>query len=49
MPYCGANPVADMWSERALRLLARSLRAAVADGGNLEARTDMSFASLLGG
>ncbi|MDN5744108.1 MAG: iron-containing alcohol dehydrogenase, partial [Nocardioidaceae bacterium] len=29
VPYCGANPVADLWSERALGLLAGSLRAAV--------------------
>ena len=49
VPYCGANPVADMWSERALRLLARSLRAAVADGGNLPARTDMALAATFAG
>ena len=32
VPYCGANPVADMWSERALTLLASSFRRAVAHG-----------------
>ena len=29
VPYCGSNPVADLWSERALGLLAASFRAAV--------------------
>ena len=34
VPYCGANPIADMWSERALSLLAGSFRAAVKDAGS---------------
>src|SRR6476646_5945030 len=38
VPYCGANPVADLWSERALTLLAGVFRAAVADGDDLVAR-----------
>lgn len=49
VPYCGANPVADMWAERALGLLARSLRAAVADGTDLAARTDMAMAATFAG
>jgi alcohol dehydrogenase class IV len=49
VPYCGANPVADMWAETALRLLARSLRAAVADGGDLQARTDLAMAATVAG
>jgi alcohol dehydrogenase class IV len=49
VPYCGANPVADMWSERALALLARSFRTAVADGANLQARTDMALAATFAG
>jgi len=49
VPYCGANPVADMWSERALRLLARAFRAAVADGADLAARTDMALAATFAG
>ncbi|MFL6114209.1 MAG: hydroxyacid-oxoacid transhydrogenase, partial [Catenulispora sp.] len=49
VPYCGANPVADMWSEKALQLLARSLRAAVADGDDLAARTDMALAATFAG
>ena len=27
VPYCGANPIADMWSEKAMSLLAESLPA----------------------
>jgi alcohol dehydrogenase class IV len=49
VPYCGANPVADMWSEHALGLLARSFRAAVADGDDLAARTDMAMAATFAG
>jgi hydroxyacid-oxoacid transhydrogenase len=49
VPYCGANPVADMWSEHALALLARSFRAAVADGDDLAARTDMAMAATFAG
>jgi alcohol dehydrogenase class IV len=49
VPYCGANPVADMWSEQALRLLARSFRTAVADGDDLAARTDMALAATFAG
>ncbi|GAA5184561.1 hydroxyacid-oxoacid transhydrogenase [Rugosimonospora acidiphila] len=49
VPYCGANPVADMWAERALRLLARSLRTAVLDGSDVGARTDMAMAATFAG
>jgi alcohol dehydrogenase class IV len=49
VPYCGANPVADMWAERALRLLAGSLRAAVHDGRDVRARTDMAMAATFAG
>lgn len=44
-----ANPMTDLYCEDGLRRVARSLRAAFGDGGNLEARTDMAWASLLGG
>ena len=33
VPYCGANPISDMWSEKAMGLLAGSFRKAVRDGG----------------
>jgi hydroxyacid-oxoacid transhydrogenase len=49
VPYCGANPVADMWSERALTLVARSFRTAVRDGENIEARTEMALAATFAG
>ena len=29
VPYCGANPIADLWSEKALTLLAGAFRSAV--------------------
>ena len=49
VPYCGANPISDMWSERALQLLSRSFRTAVRNGEDLEARTDMSMAATFAG
>jgi hydroxyacid-oxoacid transhydrogenase len=41
--------VIDMWSERALHLLSRSFRRAVADGGDAAARTDMALAATFAG
>ncbi|MCW2830203.1 MAG: alcohol dehydrogenase, partial [Aeromicrobium sp.] len=35
VPYCGANPIADMWSEKALSLMATSFRTAVRVGADL--------------
>jgi hydroxyacid-oxoacid transhydrogenase len=49
VPYCGSNPVSDMWSEKALQLLAGSFRTAVRDGGDLQARTDMAVAATFAG
>jgi hydroxyacid-oxoacid transhydrogenase len=49
VPYCGANPVADMWSERALTLVARSFRTAVHDGDDAAARGDMALAATFAG
>jgi hydroxyacid-oxoacid transhydrogenase len=49
VPYCGANPISDLWSEQALRLLAGSLRAAVRDGDDLEARGRMALAATMAG
>jgi hydroxyacid-oxoacid transhydrogenase len=49
VPYCGANPVSDMWSEKALGLLAGSFRKAVRDGGDHEARADMAIAATFAG
>ena len=49
VPYCGANPVADMWSERAMGLLASSFRRAVADGNDVPAREEMAMAATFAG
>jgi hydroxyacid-oxoacid transhydrogenase len=47
--YCGSNPIADAWAERALTLLAGSFRQAVLGGGDLTARTDMMLAATFAG
>jgi alcohol dehydrogenase class IV len=44
-----ANPMTDVYCEEGIRCVARSLRTAYIDGSNLAARTDMAWASLLGG
>lgn len=49
VPYCGANPVSDLWAEKALGLLARSFRTAVAHGENRAAREDMALAATMAG
>lgn len=49
VPYCGANPIADLWSERALTLLAGVFRQAVADGDDLAAREQMAMAATFAG
>ncbi len=48
-PYQGSNPFSDPFCERAIVLVGRSLRTAVSDGGNLEARTQMALASTIAG
>ena len=50
-PYVSnrANPMTDLYCVAGLRLAASALRRAWRDGHDLAARTDMSFASLLGG
>ncbi len=45
----GANPVSDRLCEESARRIAGSLRTAVSDGANLEAREDMALGSLLAG
>ena len=49
VPYCGANPIADMWSEKAMSLLAGSFRTAVRDGGDAAAREQMALAATFAG
>jgi hydroxyacid-oxoacid transhydrogenase len=49
VPYCGANPIADMWAEKSLRLLAESFRHAVRDGQDHQARINMALAATFAG
>jgi alcohol dehydrogenase class IV len=49
VPYCGANPIADMWAEKAMTLLAGVFRDAVRDGGDLAAREQMAMAATFAG
>jgi 1,3-propanediol dehydrogenase len=44
-----ANPITDACAIQAIKLIAGSLRQAVANGENLKAREDMAYASLLAG
>lgn len=48
-PYQGANPVADVWSQKALEYGGRFLRRAVADGDDVEARGAMMLAASMAG
>lgn len=49
VPYCGANPIADLWAERAMTLLAGAFRAAVRDGSDRTARERMAQAATFAG
>ena len=49
VPYCGSNPISDMWSERAMSLLAKAFRTAVRDGSDEAARGDMALAATFAG
>jgi hydroxyacid-oxoacid transhydrogenase len=48
-PYQGSNPVADLWSARALEYGGRYLRRAVDDAEDVEARGAMMLAATLAG
>ncbi|MGW4483934.1 hydroxyacid-oxoacid transhydrogenase [Amycolatopsis sp. NPDC004368] len=49
VPYCGANPLADMFAEKSLSLLSWALPAAVRDGSDLAAREAMALAATFAG
>ena len=49
VPYCGANPLSDLFAEKALSLLGIALRAAVLDGDDQQARSDMALAATFAG
>src|SRR4051812_35414104 len=48
-PYQGSNPVADVWSAKALEYGGRFLRRAVADSDDVEARGHMMLAASMAG
>jgi hydroxyacid-oxoacid transhydrogenase len=48
-PYQGSNPVADVWSAKALEYGGRYLRRAVADSDDIEARGYMMLAATMAG
>ena len=49
VPYCGANPIADMWCEKAMSLLATSFRTSVHHGDDEAAREQMALAATFAG
>ena len=49
VPYCGSNPIADMFCEKAVGLLSRSFRAAYRNGNDEQARSDMALAATFAG
>lgn len=49
VPYCGSNPISDMWSEKAMSLLAGAFRTAVAHGDDDTAREQMAMAATFAG
>lgn len=49
VPYCGSNPISDLWSERSMSLLAKAFRAVVRDGSDEAARGDMALAATFAG
>jgi hydroxyacid-oxoacid transhydrogenase len=47
--YIGANPIADLWSEKAIEWAGQYLRRATLNGHDVEARTYMAMASSFAG
>lgn len=48
-PYVGANPISDIWCEKAIGIVREWLPAAVKDGTHREARTQMMLATIYAG
>ncbi len=48
-PYQGANPISDLWCEKAIKLVREFLPKAVKDGRDHEARTQMMLATIYAG
>ena len=49
VPYCGANPIADLWSEKALACWPARSATAVRDGSDTGAREQMAMAATFAG
>ncbi len=49
VPYCGSNPISDLWSEQAMTLLSTSFRRAVQHGDDPAAREQMALAATMAG
>lgn len=49
VPYCGANPISDLWSEQAMTLLSGAFRRAVHHGDDASAREQMALAATMAG
>ncbi|KAK2149651.1 hypothetical protein LSH36_443g05045 [Paralvinella palmiformis] len=47
--YQGSNPISDVWSKHALHIIAKFMKRAVTDNGDLEARSNMHLASAFAG
>jgi alcohol dehydrogenase class IV len=47
--YIGANPISDVWCERALELVGKFFRRAVLNGDDLDARVGMAMAAAFAG
>ena len=48
-PYQGANPISDIWCEKAIKLVREFLPMVVKDGQDREARTQMMLATIYAG
>lgn len=48
-PYIGSNPIADLWSEKAIEWVGRYLRRAWSDGADVEAKGYMAMAATFAG
>jgi hydroxyacid-oxoacid transhydrogenase len=48
-PYQGANPISDIWCEKAIKLVREFLPRVVRDGQDREARTQMMLATIYAG
>ncbi|XP_076156282.1 hydroxyacid-oxoacid transhydrogenase, mitochondrial isoform X1 [Alosa pseudoharengus] len=47
--YQGSNPISDVWARHALNIVAKYLKRAVRDPGDIEARASMHLASVFAG